>query len=661
MILGILDSAGGKIDLGPELLRQRNGGARAGVWANGNLALCAFSSDTGVDKKHPGLYVSSDQAIVVACRGRIHNSAEIERLLRSDRGCGPAEALGRLYESGREDWLGSVNGQFAFALWDARRRRLLLGRDRLGIESLFYWDDGARLVFGSSLRAMLATGWVAKELNHDAVAQYLLYCYNPGQESFVRRAYKLPPGHLLVVENSHRSLRRYWRLSFADVRSKTEARYREEILNLIEDAIRIRLDPHGPPGVLLSGGTDSSAIVSLASRMAPEPLRTFSFCCEGRSYDESPYARFVARRYGTNHTEIAYGPDCLFLVARAVESMDEPFCDIGIEIGTYLLGQAARGNVSCVLSGEGGDELFAGHPVYVADKVAAAADRLPRMLVHPVARILQRIPDSDRKKNIQVKLKRLAYGLSFPPELLSHRWRVYYTPAELHELCAEGFLGSCDLGRLFEPMIRHASDADGKDLLSRSLYSDYGTLVDFYLRRLGLLKAHGVESRTPLLDHRLVEYAATIPSALKIRKMSETKYIYRRILEGVVPAEILHHRPKLGHSVPMKNWLREDPALREWIGDVLGNGVGPGQGFFRPAAVRRMVDEHLRKSHNHSHRLWGLLVLEKWLADVFGASGAPARQEAMPAILGRGSCGTGREAKGAVVGQPQDTETERTR
>jgi asparagine synthase (glutamine-hydrolysing) len=266
-----------------------------------------------------------------------------------------------------------------------------------------------------------------------------------------------------------------------------------------------------------------------------------------------------------------------------------------------------------VLSGEGGDELFGGHPVYVADKFAAVVDRFPRFLVNPLVQTLQRIPDSEQKKNLQVKLKRFAYSLSFPSELLSHRWRVYYTPQELQELCTGDFIASCDTQQLFDGMLKYTQEADGPDQLSRSLYSDYYTLVNFYLRRLGLLRSFSLDSRLPLLDYRLVEYAAKIPSSLKVRRLSDTKYIYKKVLEGVLPREILYDRPKLGHSVPMKNWLRDNAKVQEWIAKLLSDASLEKRGFFHPLVVRRMIEEHISKRQNHSHRLWGLLVLELWL------------------------------------------------
>jgi asparagine synthase (glutamine-hydrolysing) len=622
MILGVLDNGSQAGKLKQDLLRAATrlspgrGSVRPTVWANPHMALCLVPSGIDTLDEAPQPFTNEDRTVVVIFEGKVHNSTEIKRLLgsghRFQTDCS-GEALVHLYVKYRESFLDRANGKFAFALWDERHQKLILGRDRFGIEPLFYANIGQRVIFGSSLRALLATGWIEKQLNHEAVLQYLLYCYNPGDETFLRNVYKLPAGHLLSVGSAATSLRRYWRLSFAETHERTEGQYREEILELIEDAIRTRLDPHRPPGVFLSGGTDSSTIVSLTSRMRQEPLRTFSFRCPGRAYDESRYARFVARQYATQHTEILYQPGHLGLISGAVAAMDEPFCDVGIEIATYLLGQAAQGHVSYVFSGEGGDELFGGHPVYIADKLATAVDRLPRAVIKPLARALQRIPDNDQKKNLPVKLKRFAYSLSFPPELLSHRWRVYYTPQELQGLCTEGFIARYDMQRLFENMLKYNKEADGMDQLSRSLYSDYQTLVDFYLRRLSLLRVFSIESRLPLLDHRLVEYAATIPSWFKVRGLSETKYIYRKALEKVLPREILYDRPKLGHSVPAKNWLRESPEVKKFIADIVFDTSFNDRKLFHTPFVQRMVEEHNRKTYNHSHRLWGLVVLELWL------------------------------------------------
>ena len=621
MILGVLDPRCGAEGLKEVLVRavdrtSNGSAAQASFWADGHLAMCSVPRGIPTLDEGPQPFLSPGGKMTAVFEGKVHNVDEIEsRLGNGGRYAASrsGQALVDLFERHGEDFLGSVNGKFAFAIWDTREQRLVLGRDHLGVESLFYADQGDRFVFGSSLKAVIATGMVEKRLNRDAVLQYLLYCYNPDDQTFAQGVYKLPAGHTLSIDAGGISKRRYWRLSFEETTLHAEERYREEVLDLIRDAIRIRLDPGQGPGVFLSGGTDSSAIVSLTSGMRSEPIQSFSFRCQGPSYDESSYARFVADQFGTDHTEVSYTAERLSLVGTAVVSMDEPFCDIGIEMATVLLGRAAEGRVSYVFSGEGGDELFAGHPVYVADKVAAFVDMIPRGLTVPMARALQRIPDSDQKRNLQVKLKRFAYSLAFPPQLLSHRWRTYYTPGELLDLCSPDFVAECNLQGLFEVMARHTRDADGGDRLSRSLYSDYHTLVDFYLRRLALLRTFRIESRLPLLDYRLVEYAARIPSSLKIKGFSDTKYIYKKILEGIVPREILHDRPKLGHSVPMKNWMREEVGLKDWLGDVLSNGALRDSGFFRREYLAQMMDAHQRKVENHSHRLWGLAVLGLWL------------------------------------------------
>ena len=626
MILGVWDPNSQGTQLKQDLVRvapQAHRGRpdlQVKAWANKHMAFCSVPLQIPSLDEASQPFWNADQTIAVIFEGKIHNVAELKSSLGTGarfRTACSGEVLAHLYERFGESFLGRVNGKFSFALCDLRTEKLLLGTDHLGIEPMFYFRDGKKLVFGSSLKGLLATGWVEKELNHEAVLQYLLYCYNPGSETFLQNVRRLPAGHFLSTKGSGISIKKYWHLSFADSYAKSEDQYREEILDLIRDAIKIRLEPDRAPGIFLSGGTDSSGIVSLSSKMSSEPLHTFSFRCEGRSYDESSYARKVAELYGTHHTEVPYPSERLSLITKAAQVMDEPFCDIGIEIATYLLGEAARETVSYVFSGEGGDELFAGHPVYVADKLAWIADLVPRGIMRPLARKLAQVHDSDQKKNLQVKIKRFAYSLSFPPELLSHRWRIYYTPQELQSLCSGEFLESCNIRRIYDAILDVNSEADGKDALSRSLYSDFNTLVGFYLRRLALLRSLSVESRLPLLDYRLVEYSAKIPSRLKIRGLSGTKFIYKRALEQVLPKEILYDRPKLGHGVPMKNWLRVDGKTRTWMVEVLCDGNLEARRFFRADFIRRMVDEHQSKTQNHSHRLWALLVLELWLRSWF--------------------------------------------
>jgi asparagine synthase (glutamine-hydrolysing) len=247
--------------------------------------------------------------------------------------------------------------------------------------------------------------------------------------------------------------------------------------------------------------------------------------------------------------------------------------------------------------------------------VAALTEQVPPPLLEPALQLLQTLPDSDQKKNLQVKLKRFAYSLSFSKTLLSHRWRVYYKLRELKELCTPEFLATGKLDQLFDSMLQYTNEADGHDDLSRSLYSDYWTLVNFYLRRLELLKSLDLDNHLPLLDYQLVEYAAKIPSQYKIRRFSDTKYIYKKALIGIVPNSILFNRPKLGHSVPMKNWLREDFITQQWAVKILSDRRFKERNLFNEKFVQCLISEHIHKAHNYSHRIWSLVVLELWLRE----------------------------------------------
>lgn len=585
------------------------------VWTKDSIALAWLKSGIStLDEPHQPYH--SDRTVSVF-EGKLYNLAELQSRLGTDvlsTECS-GKALGMLYERYGEDFLERVNGKFSLALWDKRSQTLTLGRDRLGIQSLFYSSQGDRLLFSSSLKTLLKLPGISKQLNHQAVIDYLLYCYNPSRDrSFFQGVYKLPASHLLKVNSSGVTRYQYWNLDFSNTESKTEDQYKTEIPALIEDAVKLRLDTQQPPGVLLSGGIDSSTMVSLTSKLSSTPISTFSFRCRGKSYDESQYARLIADRFQTNHTEVPYETKEVSCIAEVAASMDEPFCDIGIEIATFLLGRTASGQVSYVFSGEGGDELFGGHPVYTADKVAAYVDRIPQAILKPITQILQTLPDSDRKKNLQVKLKRFSYSVAFPSELLSHRWRIYYTAAELDTLCTEELLADSSTDALFDTMLKQTQKPE-PDLLSRCLSSDYWTLVNFYLRRLELLRQFGIENRLPLLDHRLVEYAAKIPSDLKLKGFSDTKYIYKQALRGILPDEILFDRPKLGHSVPMKNWLRQETEIINWVTDILNSRSFEKRGLFKPKAIQKLLDEHRHKLHNHSHRLWALVVLELWFRE----------------------------------------------
>jgi asparagine synthase (glutamine-hydrolysing) len=415
----------------------------------------------------------------------------------------------------------------------------------------------------------------------------------------------------MVISRDAFRERRYWHLSFQSDRAHPLNELCEEILDLTRDSIRRRASASKALGIFLSGGMDSSSIAALTRDVYPGKLSTFSYRCRGRSFDESQYARLMAAHCDADHHEVVFEPAAVEHMASMAQHMDEPLCNAGITVATHLLAHAATGRVDTVLTGDGGDELFGGHPVYAADRIATVVDRIPGVFRRALFRTLRRLPDTDRKLDMTVKLKRFAESAEYPRDLHTYRWRIQYGPEELQELLGPGI--TTPDAELFGDVRQLMSEADGPDILSRSLYMDTVVEVGFYMRRMDLVRAHGVTPAFPMLDHRLFEFAARIPSQLKFRSASNTKYIQHLAMKGVLPDAIVHRKDKLGHSIPFKNWLRDEDAVKSFVLDALSsNGLGR-RGLVDNAYVKRLWDAHQSHRQNHSHRLWSLTVLELWL------------------------------------------------
>jgi asparagine synthase (glutamine-hydrolysing) len=581
----------------------------------------AFSAGSRTGSRHAGAppVVSEEKGLAAVFTGALFNMREIEGYVRDG---GRNEAFGNpssmilsLYERFGTDFANLLNGSFAFAVWDQGRQRLVIGRDHMGVEPLYYCHVGDRLAFSSRMRPILRALDVRKEISPQALGKYLLFNYNPGTETIFRGIRRLRPAHLLVMEQGRIEIRRYWMLSFRNGVPVRERDAASRLLQELRKAVRIRVEGVDAPGIFLSGGIDSSTVAAFSAEACRGPLTMFSYYCRGASFDESRYARFMAKAALGVHVDVEYTGRDLPILQKIAGVMDEPFDDAAINVATCLLGRVAGGRVSCVLTGDGGDELFGGHPVYGADRIALYIDSLPGLIRTPVSRLLSRLPDTDKKKSLPVKVKRFFESVSFPGELLSHRWRVYYTVSELRRLLSSDLAEEMRMEELFDDVLRYNREADGPDRLSRCLYSDYQTAVEFSLRRNDLNRAFGLETRFPLLDRNLVELCASLPSRMKIRGWFSTKCILKKALEGVLPHEIVHRRNKLGHSVPLKNWIREDPSAKQFVLSLIHRSVIKRRGFFDPRFVDGLVEEHMAKRRNNSHRLWSLAVLEMWLRE----------------------------------------------
>lgn len=552
--------------------------------------------------------------ITVLFQGAIYNTDELSngKDLKN-----PAALTSHLYEKLGVNFIASIRGKFSFALYDQGERRLLLGRDHVGIESLFFYEDDHRIVFASSPFPIVAHPDVPKALDQEALGQFLMYCYNPGMPSLFKNVEKVRPAHIMIHQGSDTRLNRYWSLSFNDPVSTDVSSISDTLLAQMRDAVDIRLDSNRSLGVFVSGGLDSSTVLALARGKEEGAIQTFSYRCKGKGFDESPYARIVAEHFGAEHQLVEYPSSEIAAIRHMVAHMDEPFCDVGINIATDILGKAATQRINYALTGDGGDELFGGHPVYQADRVARWIDAIPAFVKAPLFWAGSRLNDSEKKKDFRVKWKRFSESSHYPSSLLTHRWRIYYTPNQLLELAHPDSKESLTGEDPYKIILDFNDEAHGPTALDRSLHSDYQTVVGFYLRRMDLIRHYGIETRFPLLDHRLVEYAARIPASLKIRSGSDTKYILKEAIKNVVPHSIVYRKDKLGHSIPLKNWLRENDVARSFMFDLLSDETINKRKLFNANHVRKMIDDHLSWKQNNSHRLWALMVLELWLQKHF--------------------------------------------
>jgi asparagine synthase (glutamine-hydrolysing) len=512
--------------------------------------------------------------------------------------------------------LAGVDGQFAIVWWSAGSQSLKLISDRFGMESLYFGARGKQIVFATRARDVAAGLSNTPRISAQGLVEFLTHCYLPGTSTLYEGIERVPGGSVIEFSplDGRCRMQSWYRLSFANPMPANEAditaRYRE----LLEASVVRRLDA-SRAGVFLSGGMDSSSVATFASRHLKEPLRSFSFRCVGASFDESPYARQLAAELGTIHAEVDYGEKESLQAIGAVGAMDMPFCDIGIEIGTWLLAQSARSSVDYLLTGDGGDEMWASHPVYAAQKIMRWYDRMPipRALRSGLVNACSLVRDSDKKRNLPVVLKRLLPEPAYPTDLMHYRWRMYYTAHTLRDLLVPELADAISTAQPFRSVSEAFEGYQGPDDgLSACLFSDYRTVSSFYFSRLALARSLGLEVRMPFYDREFVEFGARIPQHLKLEGIERTKRLFRVAMEGVLPDVINHRGDKLGHSVPFKNWLRESGPLNDAITSTLGAKSLAARGLFRPEAVQRMLAEHRSRRHNHSHRLWALFVLEQW-------------------------------------------------
>lgn len=576
---------------------------------------------------------NEDGTVWIVFNGEIYNfralRPDLEQRGHRFRSGTDTEVILHLYEEHGAGCLQFLRGMFALAIWDGPRRQLFLARDRLGVKPLVYQQDAEAFRFASEAKAILQDPAVEARPDPSAISQYLTYGYVPSPGSAFRGMRKLPPGHYLVcrlpaggrasdgrVEIALRPPAsgleaRYWRLRRDRKMARPEAEWCREILARLEEAVRLRLVSDVPLGAFLSGGIDSSAVVAMMSRASSGPIKTFSIGFDEPEYDELRYARLVAQRFGTEHHELVVRPDAAAILPKLAWHYDEPFGDSSA-VPTYYVAQMTRQYVTVALNGDAGDENFGGYDRYVANLLAASFDGWPgsaaaRRIIHHGLRWWQ---PAGQRTGLLYRARRFLDGLAEVPERRYARWFCHFYGERKDELLAPEFHASLDGEDALDILLTAYRESDAPDFMDATLGVDAALyLPDDLLVKVDIASmAHSLEARSPFLDHEFMEFAATIPSDLKVRGRTK-KYILKRALADLLPGEILH-RPKMGFGVPIDHWLRHD--LREMAHDTLLAPRCLGRGYFRPETVERLLDEHTRGRANWHYLLWTLLMLELW-------------------------------------------------
>lgn len=549
---------------------------------------------------------NEDGTVRVIQNGEIYNYRELRRELEGRghvfRTESDTEVIVHLYEELGSACVERLRGMFALAVWDAPRRRLLVARDRLGIKPLYFArTPGGSLLFASELKAILAAGEVPVELDWSSVSHLFSFMTTPADRSIVAGVEKLQPGHLLVASDDGTvTTRRYWEVRFEPDRSRSEGEWVEAIRGALQESVRLHRVSDVPLGAFLSGGVDSSSVVGALSEESPEPVRTFSIGFAEADYDELEYARLAARAFGTEHREAVLEPEVLEVLDDLAWHLDEPFGDSSA-IPTYMVSKLAAEDVKVVLSGDGGDELFAGYDRYLVQRRERIHRFVPGSLRSLASAIGERLPEGATGREF---LRHLRYtgldryldsGTLFKDD---RKRRLFQD--EPHTLLAD-YRPAAVAERYLDTAERHWLSALQHLDLETYLPLDILTKVD----RTSM--AHSIETRVPLLDHPLVELAARIPPELQIRGRT-TKYLFKRALEGRVPREILE-RPKRGFAIPLGRWFRG--GLGPFVRELLLSDTARDRGIFRPAYLEELLRRH-EEGRDLDLEIWTLLSFELW-------------------------------------------------
>ena len=558
---------------------------------------------------------NEDGRILTVFNGEIYNYQTLRRellarghVLRSQT---DTEVIPHLYEEHGEAFVRYLRGMFALAIWDEPRRILLLARDRIGKKPLFYHFDGERLLFGSEPKAILAHPGLNAEPDPEAVNHYLGFGFVPSPLSAFRGIWKLPPAHTLVFRDGKIRVQRYWRLSYGPKLKIDENEACGEIIRRLTEATRLRMISDVPLGAFLSGGIDSSAVVAVMAGLSSSPVKTFSIGFKEPEYDETAYARIVAERFATDHHAFRVEPEhAVDVLEKLVWHYNEPYADSSA-LPTYYLSKMTRDYVTVALNGDGGDENFAGYPRYSVNLRLSFMRHAPALLRRRMGSLMA------QGSRILSHNGRLGERMRMLSEVMRGDWRLGYAYmfAQFREdrkaqLYAPEFASQVRDFRSEDGILELFDDSGTTDPIDSTLYVDVNSyLPDDLLVKVDIASmAVALEARSPMLDHELMEFAARLPSRFKMNRRSR-KWIFKRALRELLPRQIIE-RPKMGFGVPLDHWFRE--GLSSFMRETLLSRSCIERGYFNPAFVRRLIEEHCARLGNWHYQLWTLLMLELW-------------------------------------------------
>ncbi|MFH0774861.1 MAG: asparagine synthase (glutamine-hydrolyzing) [bacterium] len=555
---------------------------------------------------------NEDGTIWIVFNGEIYNFLELRPNL-TNRGHRfktktDTETVIHLYEEYGVQCVQHLRGMFAFAIWDEKKKRLFLARDRIGKKPLCYAFTKNSFIFASELKAILEDSDIDRQINLEAIHHYLTYQCVPSPMTIFAQIKKLPPAHIMVIEDGKMELERYWRPEYIPKTSLKEPEIIEHILEILKEATRIRLISDVPLGAFLSGGIDSSATVAMMSQLMDKPVKTFSIGFPEASFNELSFARVVADRFKTEHYEFIVKPDALDILPKIVWHYDEPYSDSSC-IPTYYLSQLTKQHVTVALNGDGGDETFAGYERYLAYKLTSCYEKVPKFIRDGIFAFLKAFPESSSRRDFIRGAKRFAEVMAEPSERRYIRWLSIFSNGLKDKIYSEEMKERMKSIDSVEIVAESFKRSGTNDLLDTLLFVDtMNYLPEVLMVKVDIASmAHSLECRSPFLDHKLVEFAASIPSNLKL-KGKKTKYILKKALSGILPEKILN-RGKMGFGVPLSFWFREE--LKDYARELLLCKKAD-RGYFEQKEIKNLLEEHISGRVNHSYRIFSLIMLELW-------------------------------------------------